>query len=69
MRNPRYFSILRRRGGTGIALTGAFLLLIGANQASALTITNAFDNAADAAYSGGAFIQENGPVSNAMVAN
>jgi hypothetical protein len=68
MRHSRYFSI-SGRWGLGIALIGAFLLLIGVNQASAQAITiNAFDNAADAAYRGSAFIQGNGLIFNAIVA-
>ena len=70
MRNPRYFSIPGCWGGFGIDLIGALLLLIGANKASAQAITtNAFDNAVDAAYSGGAFIRGNSPVFKTIVAS
>ena len=70
MRNPHYFSIPSRWGGLGIALIGGFFFLIRANRASAQAIIiNAFDNAADAARSGGAFTEGNGPVFNAIVAS
>jgi hypothetical protein len=53
MRNSHDFSIFSRWGGLGIVLNGAFSPLMGAKLSIPQVSTNAYDMAANPAYSDG----------------